>query len=118
MEIGNEKYSLVVAQSTSPRPPVSRCKETVPSAAFSSGSSVTSTKRTGLEEEGDAAAKTILFLPTGSDIVLPASLSFSSLVNAEEEDGVVTKVAGSVKYFSSFSKDLLSVAPLFVTGRR
>ena len=64
------------------------------------------------------SAKTKFFLPTGSDIILPASLSFSSLVNAEEEDGVVTKVAGSVKYFSSFSKDLLSSAPLFVEGRR
>ena len=117
MEIANEKYGLVVAQSTSPRPPVSRCKETVPSAAFSSGSSVTSTKHTGLVEEGDVAAKTIFFLPTGSDIIVPASLSFSSLVNAEEEDGVVTSAVGSVSFTLEFSKGLLSAASLFVKVR-
>ena len=118
MEIDSEKYDLVVAQSTSPHHPVSRCMRTAFSAAFSSVASVTSTKHIGLEEGGDVAAKTVFFLPTGSDIVWPASTSFSCLVNAGGEDGVVTKAVGSVKYFSSFSKDLLSSAPLFVKGRR
>ena len=50
-------------------------------------------------------------------MILPASLSFSSLVNAGEEDGVVTNAVCSLKYFASMKKDLLSSAPLFVKGR-
>jgi len=78
-----------------------------PASSLSSRIDSFSIKCTGLEEGGDLAVKRVLLSQLGEEEKSPASIILSSLGNAVQDDGVVTKVVGSAM-FSSILRSLVS----------